>query len=199
MTPLLLATALLAAAADPLPAADPATFFDGKTLAGWDGDKDVWSVENGEIVGKTATGLKKNNFLASKCEVTDFRLTVKVKLTPNKENSGIQFRSGYDAKGIMAGPQADIGAEWWGKLYEEHQRGMLVDKGARDHVKVDDWNEYIVEAKGDTVRMWLNGHKCVDYTDAKLNTRGVIAFQLHSGGPMEVRFKDIKLEVLKAK
>ena len=35
-------------------------FFNGKDLTGWDGDKDLWKVENGEIVGKTATGLKKN-------------------------------------------------------------------------------------------------------------------------------------------
>src|SRR5262249_35837853 len=50
-------------------------FFNGKDLSGWDGDKDVWSVENGEIVGKTATGLKKNTFLKSQLAVTDFRLS----------------------------------------------------------------------------------------------------------------------------
>lgn len=196
MTAFLVAAAMLAPAADPLPPADPAKFFDGKTLEGWAGDTTVWSVEKGEIVGKTTTGLKKNNFLSSKCEVSDFRLSVKVKLVPNKENSGIQFRSAYNKEGIMTGPQADIGAEWWGKLYEEHLRGMLVKDGAGDHVKPEDWNEYVIEAKGPSVKMWLNGFKCVDYTDEKLAKKGVIAFQVHSGGPMEVRFKDIKLEVL---
>ena len=55
----------------------------------------------------------------------------------------------------------------------------------------------MVEAKGSKVRTWINGQLCVDYEDEKLSKRGVIAFQIHSGGPMEVRFKDIKLEVLK--
>ena len=28
-------------------------FFNGKDLTGWDGDPKLWTVENGEIVGKT--------------------------------------------------------------------------------------------------------------------------------------------------
>ena len=171
-------------------------FFNGKDLTGWDADKSLWSVENGELVGRSMEGLKKNNFVKSQMEVTDFKLTVKVKLVPNKENSGIQFRSAPLPDGEMRGPQADIGAGWWGKLYEESGRGLLVKEGGEKHVKVDDWNEYVVEAKGAHVKTWINGQLCVDYEDEKMSKRGVIAFQLHSGGPLEVRFKDIKLEVL---
>ena len=102
------------------------TLFNGKDLAGWSGDKEVWSVENGEIVGKTAKGLKRNNFLKSTMEVADFRLSLKVKLVPNRENSGIQFRSEALPDGDVKGPQADVGLGWWGKLYEEHGRGLLI-------------------------------------------------------------------------
>jgi putative membrane-bound dehydrogenase-like protein len=170
-------------------------FFNGKDLTGWDGEKGLWAVENGEIVGKTATGLKQNTFLRSNFEVTDFKLSVKVKLTPNAENSGIQFRSVPIDGGEMRGPQADIGQGWWGKLYEESGRGLLVPDGGEKHVRVGDWNEYVVEATGPRVRIWINGEKVADYTDEKLARRGVIALQLHSGGPMEVRFKGLKLEV----
>ena len=172
-------------------------FFNGKDLTGWDGDKDVWSVENGEIVGKTKTGLKKNTFLKSHLAVEDFRLSVKVKLTPNKENSGVQFRSEALPDGEMKGPQADVGAGWWGKLYEESGRGVLSDNKAGEKVvKADDWNEYVIEAVGSKVKTWINGKPCVDLDDEKISRRGLFAFQLHSGGAMEVRFKDIKLEVL---
>jgi putative heme-binding domain-containing protein len=99
-------------------------FFNGKNLTGWDGDAKLWSVDNGEIVGKSP-GLKRNEFLKSHLTVSDFRLTLKVKLVPNKENSGIQFRSESLPDGEMRGPQADIGAGWWGKLYEENGRGLL--------------------------------------------------------------------------
>ncbi|MDB5310620.1 MAG: hypothetical protein JWO38_4822 [Gemmataceae bacterium] len=172
-------------------------FFNGKDLTGWDGDKDVWAVENGEIVGRTKTGLKKNTFLKSQVAVEDFKLTLKVKLTPNAANSGVQFRSEPLPDGEMRGPQADIGAGWWGKLYEESGRGLLVKEGGEKHVKPDDWNDYAVEAKGSRVRIWINGNLVCDYDDPKLARRGVVGLQVHSGGPTDVRFKEIKLEVLK--
>ncbi|OWK46868.1 PVC-type heme-binding CxxCH protein [Fimbriiglobus ruber] len=174
-------------------------FFNGKDLSGWDGDKDVWSVENGEIVGQTKTGLKHNTFLKSAMDVPDFRLAVKVKLTPNGANSGIQFRSVPIEGGEMRGPQADIGAGWWGKLYEESGRGLLVKEGGEQYVKPNEWNDYVVEAIGPTVKIWINGHLCADYTDEKLARRGIIGLQVHSGGPTDVRYKEIKLEVVSEK
>ncbi len=172
-------------------------FFNGKDLENWDGDKSLWKLDSGEIVGQTATGLKRNNFLVSQSAVQDFKLSVQVKLKPNSENSGIQFRSVPLPDGEMRGPQADIGAGWWGKLYEESGRGILAKDGGEKYVKRDDWNNYVVEAIGSTVKIWINGNLVTEYTDEKLSKRGVIGLQLHSGGPMEVRFKDLKLEIIK--
>jgi putative membrane-bound dehydrogenase-like protein len=171
--------------------------FNGKDLTGWDGDDGLWRVENGEIVGKSVQGLKKNTFLKSHLATENFKLSLKVKLTPNKENSGIQFRSVPLPDGEMRGPQADIGAGWWGKLYEESGRGLLAKEGGEKFVKPDEWNDYVVEAVGGHVKIWINGNLCTDYEDDKLARRGIFGLQLHSGGPIEVRFKDIKLEVLK--
>jgi putative membrane-bound dehydrogenase-like protein len=168
--------------------------FNGKDLTGWDGDPKLWRVDNGAIVGKSP-GLKDNSFLRSQMIAADFKLTVKVKLTPDKENSGIQFRSeplaGYEVKGY----QADVGAGWWGKLYEEHGRGLLSTKSGESAVKVDDWNTYEIEANGSRIRTWINGQLCVDLDDAQGARRGIFALQIHSGGPMEVRYKDFHLEV----
>ncbi len=170
-------------------------FFNRKDLTNWDGDKAVWSVQDGEIVGKTEKGLKANNFLKSTFDVTDFKLSLKVKLTPNDANSGVQFRSVPIEGGEMRGPQADVGKGWWGKLYEESGRGLLVKEGGEKFVKENEWNEYVVEAVGPKVKIWINGQLVADYTDEKLAKRGQIAVQVHSGGPTEVRFKDLKLEV----
>ena len=101
----------------------------------------------------------------------DFKLSLKVKLTPNKENSGIQFRSVPLPDGEMRGPQADIGAGWWGKLYEESGRGLLAKEGGEKFVKPDEWNDYVVEAIGGHVKIWINGNLCTDYADDKLATR----------------------------
>ncbi|MFO0881756.1 MAG: PVC-type heme-binding CxxCH protein [Gemmataceae bacterium] len=183
----------------PLATAETAReLFNGKDLTGWVGDPKLWRVEDGMIVGRSP-GLKRNEFLRSRMIASDFRLSLKVKLTPNKENSGIQFRSEDLPGGEVKGPQADAGAGWWGKLYEEHGRGLLWKESGEKHVKPDEWNDYVIEAVGSRVRTWINGKLCVDLDDPQLARRGLFAFQLHSGGALEVRYKEIRLEVLTKK
>jgi putative heme-binding domain-containing protein len=170
-------------------------FFNGKDLSGWTGDTALWSVENGEIVGRTK-GLKHNTFLMSDLGATDFKLTLEVKLVDDAGNSGIQFRSeplsGFEE---MRGYQADIGPGWWGKLYEENGRALLWNKSGEKFVKKGDWNKYEVEAIGGHIRTWLNGQPCVDYEDLGGKREGVFALQLHSGDATEVRFRNLVLEV----
>ncbi|MDQ3329885.1 MAG: DUF1080 domain-containing protein, partial [Planctomycetota bacterium] len=175
-------------------AENAASFFNGNDLTGWQGDQKLWKVENGEIVG-TSPGIKRNNFLVSELMLGDFDLTIEVKLTPNTENSGIQFRSVPLPDGEMRGYQADMGAGWWGKLYEESARGLLWEKPGDQHLKKEDWNTYRIRAVGDHIQTWLNGKPCADLKDPKGAKRGVVGLQIHSGGPMEVRFRKFKLEV----
>jgi len=172
-----------------------AFFFNGKDLSNWDGDTELWKVENGEIVGKTTTGLKHNEFLKSQLVLGDFRLVCKVKLTPNLENSGIQFRSEPHGEYEMKGLQADMGKGWWGKLYEENGRALLWNKPGDGHVNLEEWNTYEIVAVGSRVRTAINGKLCVDLDDPQIARRGIIGLQVHSGGPMEVRFKDFQLEL----
>lgn len=188
---------LRAAGQAPLPAntENASMFFDGKDLSAWDGDMSLWSVENGEIVGRTATGLKHNEFLKSKMTLEDFRLVLKIKLTPNSENSGVQFRSERFGEYEMKGCQADVGAGWWGKLYEENGRALIWKEPGDQFVKTNDWNTYEIVAVGGKVRTALNGHRCVELDDPQIARRGMVGLQMHAGGPMEVRFKDIQLEV----
>jgi hypothetical protein len=50
-------------------------------------------------------------------------------------------------------------------------------------------------AEGSRVRTYINGKLCVDVDDARISRRGIFGLQIHGGGSMEVRFKDLKLEV----
>ncbi len=168
--------------------------FNGTDLDGWSGTEGLWSVENGEIVGRT-DGLTKNEWLVSDLSVSDFRLTLEIKLVNAAGNSGVQFRSKvYD--GEVSGYQADIGKGWWGKLYEEHGRALLWSESGEEHVIEGDWNEYEIVAEEHHIQTFLNGKPCVNLDDPQGATRGIIAFQLHSGGKTEVRFRNLKLEIL---
>jgi hypothetical protein len=179
----------------PTPGADgKIALFNGKDLTGWYGEPGLFSVDNGEIVGKTEKGLKRNEFLKSRFEGGDFRLTLKIKLVPHGANSGVQFRSQPHKGNEMKGYQADAGAGWWGKLYEEEARGILVKEGGEQFLNKEDWNTYEIVAVGHKIMIALNGHKTVDLDDEKGATRGIFALQVHAGGPTEVRFKDLVLE-----
>jgi putative membrane-bound dehydrogenase-like protein len=175
-------------------AANAKDLFNGQDLTGWDGDATLWKVETGEIVGRSP-GIQRNEFLRSHMSAGDFRLTMKVKLVPNAGNSGIQFRSKVLPGGEVKGPQADIGAGWWGKLYDENGRGILWDRSGEAFAKAGDWNHYEVVATGSRIRTFINGKACVDMDDPAGPRRGIFGLQIHSGGPMEVRFKDLHLEV----
>ncbi len=73
---------------------------------------------------------------------------------------------------------------------------MIWGKSGEQHVKTDEWNDYEIVAEGSHVRTYINGKLCVDLNDAAVSRRGIFGLQIHAGGPMEVRFKDLKLEVL---
>ena len=174
--------------------------FDGKTLAGWDGDARLWSVRDGVIVGSTeGVSLNDNSFLINKRKFANFILRTEVKL--RNHNSGIQFRSEALPDWVVRGLQADMAENnWWGSLYDEKgKRGTIVNgwKGkAETMVRPNDWNDYEVLCDGDLIRLKVNGLVTAEFHDTGGPRDGVIALQLHRGTPMEVRFRNIRIKEL---
>jgi len=187
-------------------AESPGAFFNGKDLAGWEGKSELWSAKDGAIVGDTfPDGIKGNTFLCSKKKYTDFALSFQVRLKGGKGNSGVQIRSKLlNAKGyVVGGPQADIATGYWGSLYGEQFGGMMkqapkeaVEKAG---IKPDDFNDYSIKVVGKHVTLKVNGETTVDQEFEKMPEEGIIAWQLHAGGPMEVTFKNIKFTDLSKK
>lgn len=178
--------------------------FDGKTFDGWEGPMESFRIENGSIVaGTLESDIPKNQFLSTKREFSDFELRLKFKMIGKKVNAGVQFRTKRipDHHEVI-GYQADVGGEYWGALYDESRRRTVLAgpnlEEAMKAVNDQDWNEYVIRAEGPRIQLWLNGMKTVDYTepDASIDRSGVIALQVHSGGPMEAWYKDIVLREL---
>lgn len=59
----------------------------------------------------------------------------------------------------------------------------------------DGWNTYEILAVGSKVRTAINGHVCVDLDDPNGARQGMIGLQMHAGGPLEVRFKELQVEL----
>ncbi|MDP6520388.1 MAG: DUF1080 domain-containing protein [Planctomycetota bacterium] len=168
--------------------------FNGLDLSGWSAAPEVWSVEDGELVGRSVTGLDHNEFAFSHQELADFRLSLEVKLVNDAGNSGIQFRSKRLETGQAQGYQADIGPGWWGALYEEHGRAVLSPAPDPTFLRPGEWNKYEISAFGDRITTSINGVPCVDIVDPAGARSGFLALQVHSGGPTEVRFRNLRLE-----
>jgi hypothetical protein len=227
---LALATVMIISACAALSfAADEGDFvsiFNGKDLNGWTGDPDHWTVVDGAITGSTTAEnpLKHNSFLIwERGQLADFELQFKYKIVGG--NSGVQYRSQVtDAKQfVVHGYQADIdsGPRFTGMNYEEGIRTFLAQRGERvridkdgtksvekigdkddlqKRVRAEDWNDYVVKARGNRLQHIVNGalmSEVIDDQEGKAAASGVLAFQLHAGPPMKVQFKDVRTKQLK--
>ncbi|MDV6029586.1 MAG: DUF1080 domain-containing protein [Phycisphaera sp. RhM] len=213
----LLAAACLVPAACLLPAAcssaadtssgDEVPLFDGKTLDGWNGDTQWFRVQDGAIVAGSATEkIPANQFLCTNKTYRDFELTVDAKLVGQGNNAGVQFRTKRIPNDTeVIGYQADIGfmpnGTCWGALYDESRRRKFLAESpelAMKTVKRGQWNTLKIIARGDRIQIFLNGVQTVDYTeqDPAIEREGVIGLQVHSGPPLEVYYRNVRLKEL---
>ena len=196
--------------------------FDGKTLRGWEGDRQYWSVEDGALTGTTDGTLKQNRFITWKdSTIRNFELEVQVKVTAGG-NSGIQYRGtsrpdlGLD---IVTGYQCDVVAnipQYNGMLYEERGRRILSHTGEKviidssgqpwvvgkfpvKEFEPDQWHQYRVLVRGNHHQHWIDGHPTADLLDFDAAGRaleGVLAVQVHVGPAMKIQYKDFKIRHL---
>ena len=184
------------------------SLFDGKSLDGWKkvGGEATYRIEGDTIVGELPPGgAKANTFLRTEKEYGDFVFKVDLKLEiPG--NSGVQFRSHQKddpaGNGRVFGYQMEVDPgdrKWSGGIYDEARRGWLFDlkdkAEAQAAFKVNDWNEYVIKAKGDHLQTWVNGVPVADLHD-KTDAAGFIALQVHSGKEGKILWKNIRIKEL---
>ena len=182
--------------------------FDGKTLAGWEGEKEVFSVREGAIVaGSLKTPIANNEFLCTTKSYGNFELRLQAKLVGPGNNAGIQFRSRrIPNHHEVIGYQCDMGS-WkpgviWGALYDESRRRKMLAEGKQVEIlkvlKKNDWNDLVIHCQGNRIQIWLNGYQTVDYLekDAKIATQGIIGLQIHGGKPSMASYRKIRIKPL---
>jgi type 1 glutamine amidotransferase len=200
------------------------SLFNGQNLSGWDGNPKFWSVKDGTITGQTTEENKTpgNTFLIWRDgTVDDFELRLSYKIVGG--NSGIQYRSKVtDAENwVVGGYQGDFeaGDTYSGILYEERGRGILALRGEKTaigpdgkknvvaslgdtkdiqtKIKKEDWNDYVILARGNELTHIINGRvtaQVVDNQPEKGAKSGILALQLHAGPAMTVQFKNIRIK-----
>jgi hypothetical protein len=190
----------LLVAAGPMPGFK--SLFNGKDLKGWTiHGTEKWYVENGELVCESGPE-KKYGYLSTVHTYKNFILDLQFKLEANG-NSGVFFRSGIEGTKI-SGWQAEVAPPGHntGGIYESYGRGWLIKPKPEDDkaLKADDWNQYRIRVNNDEVTTWLNGKQMIYLKDEKIGQgNGFIALQIHDGGGIKVRWKNIRIKQLKSK
>ncbi len=170
------------------------SLFNGKSLDGWQqvAGTAQYKVEDNAIVGITVPK-SPNTFLLTEKEYGDFILELEVKIDDTITNSGIQFRSKYDAaannnKGKVFGYQFELDPStraWTGGIYDESRRGWLypldLNEAGKPAFKVGIFNKVRIECKGPVTQTFVNGVATAVLVD-DVDTKGYIALQVHSIG-----------------
>lgn len=176
------------------------SLFNGKDLSGWKvHGTEKWYVEGGELVCESGPD-NEYGYLSTDKQYKNFVLELDFKLEANG-NSGVFIRSHIEGTKIQ-GWQVEVAPPTLhtGGIYESYGRGWLIKPEPEKEkvLKPTDWNRMRIEAKGDEITTYLNGTKMVNLTDSKIGgAEGSIALQIHSGGGIKVRWKNIRVKELK--
>lgn len=170
------------------------SLFNGKDLTGWKiYGTEKWYVDKGELVCESGPD-KQYGYFATEKEYKDFELTLEFKQESNG-NSGVFFHSQIEGT-TVSGWQAEVAPlnNHSGGIYESYGRGWLIQPTAEKEkaLKEGEWNKMKIVVKGNVVTTWLNGEEMITLTDEKIGSRtGKIALQIHDGGGVKVRWKNI--------
>lgn len=173
--------------------------FNSSDLSGWKiHGTEKWYVQNGELISESGPD-KGYGYLATDKKYKNFILSVEFKQEANG-NSGVFIRSNITGTRI-SGWQIEVAPPglFTGGIYESYGRNWLIKPDPEDEkvLKPDDWNKMVIKADKDEVTTWLNGKQMVYLKDELIGKgEGSIALQIHSGGGIKVRWRNIKIQEL---
>ena len=168
--------------------------FNGKNLDGWKiHGTELWYVEDGLLVCESGPD-KEYGYLSTNEFYDDFELTLEFKQEANG-NSGIFIRSTVDGTKV-SGWQVEVAPPGsnTGGVYESYGRGWLIkpEKEKDKALNMGEWNKMRIRVKGDKIKSWLNGTPMISLKDKKIGQgKGSIALQIHDGGGIKVRWRNL--------
>lgn len=175
------------------------SLFNGKNISGWQiHGTEKWYVENGELICESGPD-KEYGYLSTLKSYKDFVLKLEFKQEANG-NSGVFFRSSVNGT-IIKGWQVEVApiGQHTGGIYESYGRGWLIKPvpEKEKYLKVGEWNRLKIQVKGSKVTTYLNGYEMIQLQDDKIAAgEGGIALQIHSGGGIKVRWRNLKIKEL---
>ena len=175
------------------------SLFNGEKLDGWIiYGTEKWYVEDNELVCESGPD-KQYGYLGTEKNFDDFILSLQFK-QENNGNSGVFFRSTVDGTKVK-GWQVEVAPPGLhsGGIYESYGRGWLIkpDSSKDSIVKMGDWNDMKIKVIGNDVTTWINNTEMIKIKDSIIGKGiGGVALQIHDGGGIKVRWKNLKIQKL---
>ena len=178
---------------------DKIVLFNGTDLTGWKiYGTEKWYVKDNLLICESGPD-KGYGYLATEKFYDNFILTLEF----NQEsdgNSGVFFRSNIEGTKI-SGWQVEVAppGSHSGGIYESYGRGWLIQPPSEydDVVVLNQWNFMKIKVYNNEVTTWINGIKMININDDKIGKGiGSIALQIHDGGNIKVKWKNINIEML---
>jgi hypothetical protein len=180
-----------------------AALFNGKDLSGWKNNgQEKWVVDQGTIFCESTAN--KYGYLTTEKTYRDFDLRLKFKgeaegnsgVFVHARITGVDPEHGPDIEGMQIEVDPTVGKHTGG-LYESGGRGWVIMPTAEGEraLKQGEWNDLEVSVRGSHFVVRLNDVKVTDHHDSSTKfTDGVIALQIHTGGGVKMRWKDIYIK-----
>ena len=175
------------------------SLFNGENLDGWIiYGTEKWYVDDYELVCESGPD-KEYGYLGTEEKFDDFILTLQFK-QENNGNSGVFFRSSVDGTKVK-GWQVEVAPPGLhsGGIYESYGRGWLIkpDSAKDSVVKMGEWNSMKIKVISDEVTTSINGTEMIKIKDSIIGKGiGGVALQIHDGGGIKVRWKNLRIKKL---
>ena len=175
------------------------SLFNGENLDGWTiYGTEKWFVDNNELICESGPD-KQYGYLGTDDFYDDFILELQFNQQSNG-NSGVFFRSTVDGT-VVKGWQVEVAPPGLhsGGIYESYGRGWLIkpDSSTDSIIKMGEWNDMKIKVLADEVTTWINGENMIKIKDSIIGKgTGGIALQIHDGGGIKVKWKNLKIQKL---
>ena len=199
------------------------SLFNGKDLNGWTplGGHSKFEAKDGVIVGTCVKGSSSTYLCTDKTSYGDFIFTCEMKWL-EAGNSGVMFRSQvktgmkkdkktkqekevttvFGPQAEMEGPGGDRERGWSGGIYGQSCGGWFYPLWLEAHGEArhaydeKGWNRLTIKAKGNVVKIWVNGVPTAHWVNDEY-LKGLFGLQIHSGTDTIVHWRDLKLKQLR--
>jgi hypothetical protein len=178
--------------------------FNGKDLTGWKVAPEPnvhWRVENSVLIGESDEK-RTGSMLWTEKSYRDFVLELDVRWHGAIEDidTGVTIRK--PSFQIQMGTSRSLGRDMTASMLTDgvgHPTRYPEAGRAKDwekYFKFGDWNTFRIEARGDTFKVWVNGHLTTEYKDPKWAGAAPIGLQFHDAVKMKLEFRNIRLAEL---